>query len=74
MPLKVTLDETVNTGETFYCEFTRIILAAVGWAKLVAVDSVMISGTTTGVTADPPTVITGTVTNISTPLPLAAVQ
>ncbi len=66
MPLKVTLDETVNTGETFYLRVYPHNTEAVGWAKLVAVDSVMISGTTTGVTADPPTVITGTVTNIST--------
>lgn len=66
MPLVAALDETVNSGETFYLRVYPHNTEAVGWAKLVAVDSVMISGTTTGVTAEPPTVTTGTVSYIST--------
>jgi pectinesterase len=66
MPLEATLDETVNSGETFYLRVYPHNTEAVGWAKLVAVDSVIISGTTTGATAEPPTVTTGAVSYIST--------
>lgn len=66
MPLEATLDEIVSSGETFYLRVYPHNTEAVGWAKMVAVDSVMISGTTTGVTAEPPTVTTGKVTYIST--------
>jgi pectin methylesterase-like acyl-CoA thioesterase len=66
MPLSAAPDETVETGETFYLRVYPHNTEAQGWAKLVAVDSVRISGTTMGVTADPPTVMTNEVTAIST--------
>ena len=62
----VPLDVTVNSGETFYLRVYPYNTASEGWAKLVAVDSVKISGTVTGVTADPPTLTTTSVTDIST--------
>lgn len=60
------LEETINTGETFYLRFYPHNTKAEGWAKLIAIDSVQIMGTVLGVTADPPTVITSPVTDIST--------
>jgi pectin methylesterase-like acyl-CoA thioesterase len=66
MPIEATLSETVNTGETLYIRVYPHNTEAEGWAKLVAVDSVIISGTTTGVTADVPTVLTADITDLST--------
>ena len=60
------LDETINTGESFYIRVYPYNTQAEGWAKLVAVGDVKIMGTTIGVTADPPTVTTAEVVNIST--------
>lgn len=65
-PFGASLNQTVNSGETFYLRFYPHDTKAEGWAKLIAVDSIMIAGTTVGVTADPPTVTTANVTNIST--------
>lgn len=66
MPLNASVSETVNTGETFYLRIYPYNTEAQGWAKLVAVYNVVISGTTVGVTADPPTVLTAGVSYIST--------
>ncbi len=68
MPLKAELSETVNSGETFYLRVYphNVNPDGEGWAKLVALSDVKISGTTSGVTADPPTVITDDVSGIST--------
>lgn len=66
MPLRVSLADTIASGETFYLRGYPHNTRAEGWAKLVAVHQVVISGTTTGVTADPPTVTTAAVSNIST--------
>ncbi|MBN2602374.1 MAG: hypothetical protein JXR87_10305, partial [Candidatus Marinimicrobia bacterium] len=66
MPLCVNLVDTVKTGETFYLRVSPHNTEAVGWAKLVAMDSVKISGVTFGATADPPTVSTSAVSKIST--------
>ena len=60
------LDETINTGEKFYLRIYPHNTKAEGWAKLIAVDSVQIIGNVLGVTADPPTVITNAVIDIST--------
>lgn len=60
------LEETINSGETFYLRIYPHNTKAEGWAKLIAVDSVQIIGTVLGVTADPPTVVTNPVTDIST--------
>lgn len=57
---------TVNSGETFYVRVYPHNKAAEGWAKLVAVDSVVIAGTGTGVNADPPAVKTTDASYIST--------
>ncbi len=65
-PFSASLNDTVNSGETFYLRVYPHDTKAEGWAKLVAVDSVVISGFTTGVTSDPPTVTTDSVTGIST--------
>lgn len=66
MPLSAALNETVNSGENFYLRVYPHNTQAEGWAKLVAVDSVIISGSATGVTSDPPVVTTAPVTDIST--------
>ncbi len=66
MPLTAKLNETVNSGEIFYLRVYPHNTNAEGWAKLVALDSVVISGATIGVTADPPIVVTAAVTDIST--------
>lgn len=66
MPLGARLSVTINTGETFYLRVYPHNTQAEGWAKLVAVHQVIIAGTATGVTADPPTVTTATIANIST--------
>lgn len=68
MPLGAKLSETVNSGETLYIRVYphNVNPDGEGWAKLVALNNVTISGTTTGITADPPTVVTAAVTGIST--------
>ena len=48
----------VNSGERFYLRVYPHNKASEGWAKLIAVDSVAISGVTVGVKADAPTVST----------------
>ncbi len=60
------LEETINTGESFYLLIYPHNTKAEGWAKLIAVDSVMIYGNVLGVTADPPEVVTSEITDIST--------
>ncbi|GAA4300190.1 pectinesterase family protein [Nibribacter koreensis] len=66
-PISVDLAETVNSGETFYLRIYPHNKNAEGWAKLVAVSNVTISGSALGVTIDPPTVTTATaITRIST--------
>ena len=64
--METALKDTVNTGETLYVRVYPHDTHAEGWAKLVAVDSVIITGTTIGATADPPTITTTALTNIST--------
>ena len=66
MPLVAELKETVNSGETLYVRVYPNNTLAEGWAKLVAVDSVIISGITSGVTADAPVVTTTDLSNMST--------
>ncbi len=65
MPLAATFKDTVYTGETFYLRVYPYNTATQGWAKLVAVDSVLIWGSTMGVSADPPAIVTNEVTHIS---------
>ncbi|MCX7798564.1 MAG: pectinesterase family protein [Melioribacter sp.] len=60
------LEEIVNTGEKFYLRIYPHNTKAEGWAKLIAVDSMKIMGRVLGVTADPPTVTTLQVADIST--------
>lgn len=66
MPISSALSDTVETGATFYLRVYPHNTEAQGWAKLVAVHNVVISGTTIGVTADPPKVTTSFVSDIST--------
>jgi pectin methylesterase-like acyl-CoA thioesterase len=61
----MSLNSVVNSGEKFYLRVYPYNKAEEGWAKLVAVDSVVIAGLVTGVTVDPPTVTTTTPTYIS---------
>ena len=63
---KMSLNTVVNSGEKFYLRVYPHNKAAEGWAKLVAVDSVLIAGTVAGVSADPPTVTSIEPTYIST--------
>ncbi len=63
--LQMSLNSIVNSGETFYLRVYPHNKAAEGWAKLVAVDSVLISGSTGGVKADPPAISTSPATYIS---------
>lgn len=63
---KMSLNTVVNSGEKFYLRVYPHNKAAEGWAKLVAVDSVLIAGTVSGVSADPPTVTSVEPTYIST--------
>ncbi len=65
-PFHASLNSTVNSGETFYLRVYPHNTQAEAWAKLVAADSIAIYGSTVGVTADPPTVTTDSVTSIST--------
>ncbi len=58
--------ETIYSGETLYIRVYPHNTQAEGWAKLVAVDSVIINGSTIGVTADPPQITTAGVSDIST--------
>ncbi|MEX0719515.1 MAG: pectinesterase family protein [Balneolaceae bacterium] len=64
--MEATLDDTVETGEKLYIRIYPHNTEAEGWAKLIAVDSVTVSGSTIGVTADPPAIITYRVDQIST--------
>jgi pectinesterase len=64
--LNSTVNVTVNSGETFYLRVYPHNKAAEGWAKLVAVDSVVIAGTGSGVNADAPAIKTTDATYIST--------
>jgi pectinesterase len=66
MPLAATLEDTLYSGETLYLRIYPHNMAKEGWAKLVAVDSMKIWGSTMGVAADPPVVATNEVSNIST--------
>ena len=60
------LDTNIATGETFYLRVYPHNTASAGWAKLIAVNDVKITGTTTGVTSDPPTVTTANLSYLST--------
>ncbi|MFC2089011.1 hypothetical protein ACFLSX_05355 [Calditrichota bacterium] len=66
MPLAAELSAVIATGEKFWLRVYPHNTQAEGWAKLIAIGDVRISGTTTGVTADPPTISTANVTDIST--------
>ena len=66
VPFNSALSDTVNTGETLYLRVYPYDTKSEGWAKLIAVDSVRITGRTTGVTADPPVVTTADISEIST--------
>lgn len=61
-----TISDTVKTGDTLYVRFYPYDLAAEGSWKLIDVDSVMISGATTGLAILPPTVATVAPSYIST--------
>lgn len=54
----IAFSDTVETGEQLYIRVYPYNTESEEWAKLVAVDSVKILGTTTGVTADPPEIAT----------------
>lgn len=64
-------EETIETGEKLHIRVYPYNTESEGWAKLVVIDSVMISGTTTGVTADLPEIATFNPQNISTTTALA---
>jgi pectin methylesterase-like acyl-CoA thioesterase len=64
--IEAALKDTINSGEILYIRIYPHNTQAEGWAKLVALDSVIISGTTIGATADPPTLTTTAPANIST--------
>ncbi|MCF8414314.1 MAG: hypothetical protein K9G44_12915, partial [Melioribacteraceae bacterium] len=59
------LNAAVESGETFYLRIYPYNTQEEGWAKLVAIDSVTIRGSTIGVTADPPNISTNSVSDIS---------
>ncbi|WP_125185406.1 pectinesterase family protein [Botryobacter ruber] len=59
-PVSATLNATINSGETFYLRIYPHNKNAEGWAKLVAVYNVTLSGSAIGVTFDPPAVTTVT--------------
>ena len=62
------LNAVVNSGESIYLRVYPWVDndPTVRTGKYLAIQNVLISGTATGVTADPPTVTTNEVTNIST--------
>ena len=62
------LNAVVNTGESIYVRVYPWVDndPTVRTGKYLAIQNVLISGTATGVTADPPTVTTNGITNIST--------
>ncbi|MFC6998913.1 pectinesterase family protein [Rufibacter roseus] len=60
-PISADLNQTVNSGETFYVRIYPHNKNAEGWAKLVAIYNMTISGEAVGVTVDPATVTTNTV-------------
>lgn len=61
-----TFQDTVETGEKLFVRIYPYNTESEGWAKLVVIDDVSISGTTVGVTADPPDVGTFNISYIST--------
>ncbi len=62
----VPLDTNIISGETFYLRVYPHNTAAAGWAKLIAVNDIKITGTTTGVTADPPMITSANLSYLST--------
>ena len=61
------LSQTVNSGQALYLRLYPYSAAASGdqW-KLVGLDSISVYGKVTGITADPPSITTTTITSIST--------
>ena len=66
VPVHAKLNETVNSGETLYLRVYPYDTQADPQWKLVLLNNVQIFGTTVGVTADPPTVTTADISDIST--------
>lgn len=60
------IDDTVRTGDTLYVRFFPYDLAAEGSYKLIDVDSVTVSGATTGLAILPPTITTTAPSYVST--------
>ena len=60
------LDTNIYTGQTFYLRVYPHNTVAAGWAKLVAVNGIVIKGTMTGITVDPPVINTGDLSYLST--------
>lgn len=63
---EASLDESIASEESFYLRVYPHNLSAVGWAKLVVVDSLKITGTSAGVVGDPAAVVTVSPSYIST--------
>ncbi len=61
-----TIDDTIATGDTLYVRFFPYDLATEGSYKLIDVDSVQVSGATTGLAILPPTVTTTAPSYVST--------
>ncbi|MGC9151283.1 MAG: pectinesterase family protein [Microbacter sp.] len=61
------IKDTVNSGSALYLRLYPYSISTSGdqW-KLVGLDSISVFGRVTGITADPPTIATSPVTNIST--------
>lgn len=59
------IGDTVETGEKLYVRVYPYNTESEGWAKLVTLHNVMISGSTVGVTADPPSIVTSFPESIS---------
>lgn len=64
--LEATLEDTVETNEVLYIRVYPYNTESEGWAKLVVIDSVSISGSTVGATSEPPSVATYNIESIST--------
>ncbi|MEX2605604.1 MAG: pectinesterase family protein, partial [Gracilimonas sp.] len=64
--VEAAINDTVETGEQLYIRVYPYNTESEGWAKLVAVDSVVITGSTIGVTSDPPEILTVSAESIST--------
>ena len=60
------LDKSVYDGQTLYLRIYPHNTASAGWAKLIAVNDILIKGTTTGITADPPVITTVDLSYLST--------